>query len=138
MREVIPNLVWIGNAQDGRNVAAVLKLGIEAVIDLAMEEPPLAFPRETVYCRIPLIDGAGNSPALLRAAIQTTVGFIQGNVPALVTCNGGMSRSPAIVAAALVSIENVSAEAALERVARVGPHDVSTSFWAEVKKVVTA
>ena len=62
MREIIPNLVWIGNAQDGRNVEAVLRLGIEAVIDLAIEEPPLVFPRETIYCRFPLIDGAGNAP----------------------------------------------------------------------------
>ena len=134
MRVVIPDLLWIGNAQDGRNVEAVLRLGIEAVIDLAIEEPPIVFPRETAYCRFPLIDGAGNPPALLQAAIDTTISFIQGSVPTLVTCNGGMSRSPAIVAAALVSIENISPETALERVARVGPHDVSTTFWADVKK----
>jgi protein-tyrosine phosphatase len=134
VREIIPNLLWIGNAQDGRNVEAVLRLGIEAVIDLAIEEPPIVFPRETAYCRFPLIDGAGNPPALLQAAIDTTISFIQGSVPTLVTCNGGMSRSPAIVAAALVSIENISPETALERVARVGPHDVSTTFWADVKK----
>ncbi len=134
MREIIPNLVWIGNAQDGRNVEAVLRLGIEAVIDLAIEEPPLVFPRETIYCRFPLIDGAGNAPALIHAAIDTTIGFIEGHVPTLVTCNGGMSRSPAIVAAALVSVDNMTPEKALEQVARIGPHDVSTTFWAEVKR----
>ncbi len=134
MRAVIPDLLWIGNARDGRNVEAVLRLGIEAVIDLAVEEPPMLFPRETAYCRFPLIDGEGNRPAMIQAAIDTTIGFIRGNVPTLVTCNGGMSRSPAIVAAALVTIEKIAAETALERVARSGPHDVSVSFWAEVKK----
>ncbi len=134
MRPVIPGLLWIGNARDGRNVEAILRLGIEAVIDLAMEEPPIVFPRETAYCRFPLIDGAGNTPALIQGAIDTAISFIQGSVPTLVTCNGGMSRSPAIVAAALVSIENISPETALERVASAGPHDVSTTFWADVKK----
>jgi protein-tyrosine phosphatase len=134
VRAVIPDLLWIGNAKDGRNITAVLKLGIEAVIDLAIEEPPMLFPRETVYCRFPLFDGEGNPPARLRAAIDTTVRFIRGNVRTLVTCDGGMSRSPAIVAAALVAIERLSPEAALERVASAGPHDVSTTFWADVKK----
>ncbi len=134
MRAVIPHLLWIGNAEDGRNVQAVLALGIEAVIDLAIEEPPLAFPREMIYCRFPLIDGSGNSPAVLQAAIDTTISFLQGNVPTLVTCNGGMSRSPAIVAGALTSIENITPEKALERVATAGPHDVSATFWADVKR----
>ena len=134
MRAVIPHLLWIGNAEDGCNVQAVLALGIEAVIDLAIEEPPLVFPREMIYCRFPLIDGSGNSPAVLQAAIDTTISFLHANVPTLVTCNGGMSRSPAIVAGALISIENITPEKALERVATAGPHDVSATFWADVKR----
>jgi protein-tyrosine phosphatase len=90
-------------------------------------------PREVVYCRFPLVDGAGNRPQVLKAAIDTTVSFLRGNVPTLLTCGGGMSRSPAIAAAALAAVEGMSLEQALERVAAAGPHDVSVAFWKEVE-----
>ncbi len=135
MREVIPKVLWIGNALEARDVQAVLGVGITAVVDLAMEEPPIHFPRDMTYCRFPLIDGAGNTPAVIKAAIDTTISFIRGRVPTLVACDGGMSRSPAIVAAALAEVEGTTIEEALLRVAAVGPHDVSTTLWAEVERV---
>jgi protein-tyrosine phosphatase len=135
MREVIPKMLWTGNARDARDVKAVLGLGISAVVDLAMEEAPISFPREVIYCRYPLIDGAGNTPAVVKAAIDTTVNLIRGKVPTLVACGGGMSRSPAISAAALAVIEGTSPEQALELVAAAGPHDVSATFWAEVRAI---
>lgn len=134
MREVIANVLWIGNAQDARDVKGLLGLGIAAVVDLAMEEPPLLFPRDVVYCRFPLVDSDGNTPAVIKAAIDTTISFIQRAVPTLVTCDGGMSRSPAIVAAALAAINGTSPEQALEQVAAAGPHDVSATFWGEVRQ----
>ena len=39
MREVIPGVLWIGNALEARDVRRVLDLELQAVIDLAMEEP---------------------------------------------------------------------------------------------------
>jgi protein-tyrosine phosphatase len=133
MREVVPNLVWIGNAHDLRDVKSVLAHGISAVVDLAAEEPAAQYPRDTVYCRIPLVDSAGNSPSILRLAIETTSWLIQSRVPALVACGGGMSRSPAIVAAALARVEGISIEEALARIAAVGPHDPSPGLLADVR-----
>jgi protein-tyrosine phosphatase len=132
VREVIPRTLWISNAREARDVPAVLALGIAAVVDLAIEEPPIAFPRDVVYCRLPLVDGAGNSPAVVRAAVETTANLVRGAVPTLVTCGGGMSRSPAIVAVALARLEDASPQESLERVAAGGPHDVSAAFWRDV------
>lgn len=132
MREVIPQLLWIGNASDRRDATS---FGIEAVVDLALEEPPAQYPRALVYCRFPLIDGAGNSTAVLQAAIETTAVFVRSQVPTLVSCGAGMSRSPAIIAAALATIEGCSLHAALLRVAGSQPHDVSPGFLAEVTDV---
>ena len=42
MQEVVTGRLWIGNAGDARNAAAVLAAGIRAVVDLAMEQPPIA------------------------------------------------------------------------------------------------
>lgn len=133
MREVIPGSLWLGNARDARDVKAVLDLGISAVVDLAIEEPPIQFPREVTYCRYPLLDGAGNTPAVLTLAIETTASLVRGKIPALVACGGGMSRAPAIAAAALAVTEAMNPEQALERIAASGPHDVSATFWAEIQ-----
>ena len=138
MREVIPERLWIGHAHDGHDPKRILDLGIEAVVDLALEEPPAQFSRELVYCRFPLIDGAGNSTTVLQAVIQTTAVLIRLQVPTLVACGAGLSRSPAIVAAALSFIEGCSLHDALLRVAEGQPHDVSPSLLAEVKAVVEA
>ncbi|WP_339726897.1 dual specificity protein phosphatase [uncultured Gimesia sp.] len=117
MREVLSQLLWIGNARDARDVKGVLDLGIAAVIDLALEEPPITFPREIVYCRLPLIDGEENNPAILQTAIETTTRFIQSEVPTLIACSGGMSRSPAIAAAA-------------------GPCDVAPGLWNAIQALL--
>jgi hypothetical protein len=132
MQEVVPQILWIGNAREARDVSAALGLGIVAVVDLAIEEPPIVFPRDIVYCRIPLVDGAGNSSALLKAAVETIATLIQARVSTLVACSGGMSPSPAIAAAALARAQRVDPRQTLAQVAASGPHDVSAAFWADL------
>ena len=38
---MIPDVLWIGNALEARDVKRVLDLQLQAVIDLAMEEAPI-------------------------------------------------------------------------------------------------
>jgi hypothetical protein len=49
-----------------------------------------------------------------------------------------MSRSPIIVAAALARIQGSALEEALEEITAGVAHDVSTTLWAEVKRVSEA
>ena len=58
-----------------------------------MNEPPVFFTRELVYCRFPLADGVGNDPWLLRAAITVTADLIRSGTPTMIFCGAGMSRS---------------------------------------------
>lgn len=136
MREIIPTRLWIGNAMDARNVTGMLGLGIAAVVDLAIEEPPIQFPRDVVYCRFPLIDGTGNQPAVLRVAIDTVAYFIASRTPTLVACGAGMSRSPAIVAAAMAMTKRIALADVLEKLTAGQPHDVSPGLLAEITKLV--
>lgn len=138
MREVLSQLLWIGNARDARNVKGVLDLGITAIIDLALEEPPVSFPREIVYCRLPLIDGEENNPATLQTAIETVARFIQADVPTLVACSGGMSRSPAIAAAAMSKINSIPFADTIEQIAATGPCDVAPGLWNEIQTLLEA
>ena len=135
MREVVPERLWIGNTIDARDVTRVLGHGITAIVDLAIEELPIQFPRDVVYCRFPLIDGAGNQPAVLRAAIETVASFITSGTATLVACSAGMSRSPAIVAAAMATTERITLADALGKLAAGQPHDVSPSLLAGISKV---
>ena len=132
MREVIPNSLWLGNAFDARDVKAVLAHRIQAIIDLAVEELPVPVPRDLVYCRFPMLDGQGNAPAILNAAIKTGVDLIKAKVPTLISCGAGMSRSPAIAAAVMAAIDGIEPEEAMKHLAATGPHDVAPLFWREV------
>jgi len=135
VREAITSCLWLGTAIDARNITGVLELRIVAVVDLAMEEPPIRYPRDIMYCRIPLVDGSGNRPEIIRAAVDLTASLIDSRVPTLVACGAGMSRSPIIVAAALARVDGRSLEQGLEDITAGVAHDVSTSLWAEIKAV---
>ena len=134
MREIIPSILWIGNAQDARDIKTVLAAEVRVVIDLAIDEPAIQFPRDIVYCRFPLLDGEGNSPAILQSAIETTTNFVRDGQRTLVACSGGMSRSPAIVSAVLARTRSLSLSEAVQRIASTGHCDISPALWNDVQK----
>lgn len=136
MRAIIPNLLWIGTAVDACNIKAVLDLGITAVVDLAIEERPVLYPREIIYCRIPMVDGGDCSALTIRLAVDTASALIRARTPTLICCGGGLSRSPAVAAAALAQVQGSSLEATLEKVASSGPHDVVPALWASIEAAV--
>src|SRR5882724_3262130 len=132
MRPIPPYSLWLGHVGDARDLRGVLAAGIAALVDLALNEPPVAVTREPVYCRFPLLDGSDNPPWLLRAAVDTTATLLRANVPTLVFCSGGMSRTPAVAACALACVTGRSAEECLAEVARAGNCDVSTTLWRDL------
>jgi hypothetical protein len=132
MREILPNHLWIGNAGDARNPEPLLHNGIVAVINLAAEEASPNLPRSMVYCHFPLVDGPPDDPAILRIASQTVATLLKSQVPTLVFCGEGMSRSPAIAAAALSIVQGGSPEDKLKEIVAGHPHDVSPHLWEAV------
>lgn len=134
MREVRPGRLWIGNAFDARDTPRLLAAGVEAVVDLAMEEPPCTLSREMVYGRFPIVDGKGNSPAVITAAIDMATTFLRASTPLLIACGGGMSRAPTIAASALAIAEGANPDDMLRNIAALGPHDVSPVLWAEIEQ----
>ncbi|HEY8505971.1 MAG TPA: hypothetical protein VIL46_15405 [Gemmataceae bacterium] len=138
MRQLEPYPLWIGNSTEARDIRRILAAGIGAIIDLALSEPPIAVTREVVYCRFPLVDGVGNPPWLVRVAVETTASLIRAKVPTLSCCGAGMSRSPAVTAAALALAERRDPAECLELIAGLGGMDVSPGFWREVLGVMEA
>ncbi len=138
MDQVHPHLVWIGHAGDGRNHEAFLERGIRAVVQLALEEPPLAPPRDLVYLRFPLHDGGGNPRDVLEAAITAVAGLIALEVPTLICCAAGISRAPALTAAALARAGDDDPAACLALVLQSRRGDVSPRLWAEILEILEA
>jgi hypothetical protein len=132
MNQIAPYPVWIGHGSEGHDFARILDAGIEAIVELAEEEPSFPSRRDMISCRFPLIDGVGNRPDLLALAIRTVASLIASGVPTLVCCGAGMSRSPAVVAAALAQITREPIEVCLSSVARHHPADVLPGLWEEI------
>jgi len=85
--------LWLGNIADARDLKTVLAADISAIVDLALNELPANVTRELAYLRFPLVDGADNPPWLLQGAVQALAHLIRANVPTLVYCSTGHSRS---------------------------------------------
>jgi protein-tyrosine phosphatase len=135
MNQILPYPLWIGHGGEDHDFPAIFDAGIEAVVELAAEEPPFPPSRELTTCRFPLHDGPGNRPELLALSVWTVASLIESGTPTLVCCSGGVSRGPAVVAAALALVERESNEACLKRVARHHPSDVSPGLWREISRL---
>jgi protein-tyrosine phosphatase len=136
MNQIHPYPLWLGHAGESRDYQKVFDLGVKVLIQLAAEEPSLQPPRELVYCRFPLLDGPGNRAELLFLAVSTVATLIKMHVPTLVACGAGMSRSPAVAAAALSMSFHEPPEKYLEKVLQHHPGDVSPGFWNEITSLL--
>lgn len=133
MKQIMPYPLWLGHSGDGREFRQLFDAGIKALVDLAAEEPPSQPPRELIYCRFPLLDGAGNDMTLLSLAVNTVANLLERQLPTLVCCDYGMSRGPALAAVALALVYQETPEDCLQRVVAQHRSDVSPALWDELK-----
>lgn len=136
MRRIPNRDLYLGHAGDLRDVRAVLRAGVSAIVELADSEMFANLPRDLVRLRFPLSDGGDNPPWLIRLAIDATASLVRAGVPALVCCSAGMSRSVCVAAAALAVAEGRPCDEVLAEIAAAGPADVSPGLWREVRSVV--
>jgi hypothetical protein len=135
MREIVPGKLWLGNSGDLRHADQILQSGVYAVVDLAIEQWMPMLPRTFMYCRFPIADGEQDFPEFLRVAVETLVLFLQQEIPTLVCCSAGMSRSPAVAAAALSIVRNANPDDELREIAIGHAHDVSPQLWQDVCRI---
>jgi protein-tyrosine phosphatase len=136
MRRIPESSLWLGHAGEARDRNGLLTAGIIAVVDLAIEEPQARLIRELIYCRFPLVDGSGNPPWLLRAAVETVAAMLRSGAPTLVGCSMGLSRSPCIAGAAIALVRGWPADEGLATVLGSEPADISPGLWTDVRRVL--
>jgi len=125
MNQILPHSLWIGNAGDGRSPRLLCDLEIEAVFQLATDEPIPVLPREMMLIRVPITDGVGNSPERMEFAVSTLAHLIQNKRKTLVCCSAGASRSPAVAACALSRVTGQSPQECLTLIHKHHPTDVA-------------
>ncbi len=135
IRSIFRDSLFLGNAIDARDLKPLYDNQIVAVLDLAINERPAQLAREMIYCRFPIVDGDGSSDAMLTAAIRCLTMLIQSKQRTLIACSAGMSRSPAIAAAAIALLTKQSPEQCLLDIVTGAPHDVSPTLWSRIKSV---
>ena len=135
IREIHADLLFIGNAMDARDLRLLYDHRIAAVVDLAVNEPPAQLARDMIYCRIPLVDGDGNTNAVIDTAIRSATALVQNRVRTLIACSAGMSRAPSIGAAVVAVLTERPPDDCLVDIIASAPNDVSPVLWSRVKSV---
>jgi hypothetical protein len=138
MRKVDPYSLWVGSIVDGWNLQGLHGQGIRAIIDLASNEAPIKLTRDLMYCRVPIVDGVGNDRVLLRLALDTLEALVRADVPTLVFCSAGMSRSPAFAAAAVARISQQPLVDCLAQITAGHAHDVGAGLICDMQEVLGA
>ena len=128
--------MWLGNAGDLRDPRNLLDQGIDAVIELADNELSTVLPRELIHCRFPLSDGGENPSWLLRLACESVAALLRANVPTLVCCSNGLSRSVCIAAGGIALAEDRPLKESLSLVANSGPADVSPELFKQLQNAI--
>jgi len=131
MDQISPHPLWLGGGE-GRDYQRVVDAGILALVHLAEEETPDRPPRKLIYCRIPLVEGAGNASVLLDLAVSAVGDLLRLQVPTLLYGDGGISRIPTIAAVALSLNFGETPEECLRGVLQQHPSDVTPAVWDEV------
>ncbi len=137
MRKVAGHSLWLGNAGDLRAAQGLMAAGVEAVVELADSEQLAVLPRELVRLRFPLSDGGDNPAWLLRMAAESVASLLRAEVPVLVCCSAGMSRSVCVAAAGIALAAGRPFPETLAAVAGSGPADVSPSLLAQLQRALS-
>ncbi len=128
LRHIHDNRLWTRHAGD-RDPRPFAASDAVALVDLALDERPVALAREAIVLRIPLHDGPGTEKTTVALALRSVRDLIDAGVPTLVACSNGMNRSVAIAVGGLAMATSSDPAEILRRVAQDGPCDVSPHLW---------
>lgn len=119
--------LWLGSAPGTREARELVKLGIDAVVDLRAERDTEAtiWPPGVNVRFAQLQDHATPSAQQLGDAALMVADLMAGGRTVLVHCRAGLERSPTVACAALM-LQGWSLDAAYRRVTECRPHALPT------------
>lgn len=119
MNKVRPKL-YLGNASDARNADTLRAVGVDIVLNVAIDLNPVEVPGIT-YANHGLIDGPGNTTEAFESAVLFLNSVVSEGKTVLVHCHVGMSRSPTVVAKHLSMKESREFDDCVEELKSIRP-----------------
>lgn len=128
MTEIVPGRLYLGNMADANNIPLLHERGIKSIMSVCQFAPKKAREQPFVRVHVPLVDGP-NEPEIFALAVALTARLLLASErPMLVHCRGGVSRSPAVLAAAMIIVDGYGTfDKAVDKLAAkrsiVNPHE---------------
>ncbi len=132
--DFITDRIAIGDRHEAGNFNLLMELKIDAVLNVAYDldisyydqVPPSHHKFQVEYQKVGMIDGYGNQPTALIAAVCMLDELLGRHRTVLVHCHAGVSRSSTVVATYLTHKSGISFDDAIEFVRskrpRINPH----------------
>ena len=117
---------------------ALLRTGVAAIVDLAVEEPIPTMPRVINYARFALTDEGEEAEPIIGGALRLVSSFVADRLPIAVCCNAGLNRSPTIAAVGIALALKSEAREELQTIAGLKAVDVNPALWSRVVAVSEA
>lgn len=113
----------------------IMDAGINAIVELADNEPMANLPRELIRLRFPVSDGGDNPDWLVQLGIESIAQLLRNQVAVLVSCSAGMSRSPCFAAAGIAVACGQPLNVTILEVMSTGPADLSPRLFGQVDAI---
>lgn len=149
MIDFITDEIAIGNRHDASDLDLLREQSIAAVLNVAWDldivypphEPPrAAYPVE--YHKVGMIDGEGNAPGTLAAAVLVLQQILERHPRVLVHCHAGVSRSSTVVSLFLAVRDGIPFDAAVAQVRKarwvIDPHAALVALAKQARELLEA
>lgn len=121
MRQIDTEL-YLGDAQDAGRPAELRRRGVTSVVSLIHADPDEPYPEAASVARFPLIDGPKADREPFAAAADRVRSELAAGEVVFCHCSAGVSRSAAVVAAAIAVRDGESFQSGLDRVEAAKPN----------------
>lgn len=121
MRRIVDRL-FVGDVQDAGRPDELRRRGVTSVVSVIHTDPEEPYPSSAAVARFPLIDGPKAEQEPFVAAADRVRSELAAGETVLCHCSAGVSRSAAVVTAALAVRDGESFETTLTRVERAKPN----------------
>lgn len=136
LTEIAPRL-YLGSVNDLKNRALIESKGITAIVSVCRYVPHKEY-QNCIRIHVPLEDGEGNTLARFTCAANNVYGLLGAyRETVFVHCRAGMSRSPAVVAAAYAKYRGVTFREAVAYIKKVRDISINPALFALGDEYVT-
>lgn len=130
MQRVTDDL-YIGSATDAADHPTYTEYGINAVVNLAYDDPADGYPEHVTVHRHAFDDGSDAYTGTFHNAVTTVLNLLDDGNTVLVHCHRGISRSGSVTAAVIAARTDASVTDAVDQIAAVTgeePHPTLVSY----------